>query len=103
MLFTQPSVDGRMLDDIVGPGFLVLARSRAALGASGDWWRDTLDAHVAILSDLNSPELAQWLDRRGADVVVVRPDRYVLGVSDNLDTITGSIRWQLEAAPLQDA
>jgi 3-(3-hydroxy-phenyl)propionate hydroxylase len=78
-------------DDIVGSRFLVLCRTREALGRSADWWADEVDAHVAAVGDFDDPPLNRWFDRQGADVVVVRPDRYVLGSGENLDRITDSV------------
>lgn len=91
-LFVQPMVDNRRLDDIVGSRFLVLGRSRAAFGQTADWWSDELDARVALLADFNDPTLDLWFERHRTEVVVVRPDRYVLGTANNLDRITASIR-----------
>jgi len=80
---------GGGLDDLVGPRFLVAARSLPDLGDSAAWWRDRgalvatlaqLDGHGALVED--------WLARRDASVVVVRPDRYVLGAGNDLAAIT---------------
>jgi len=90
-LFIQPEIDGRKLDDIVGSRFLVLARDKATLGDTAGWWTSQLDARVATLAELKSPELAAWLDRKSVDVVVVRPDRYVLGTGSSLDEITKQV------------
>lgn len=87
-LFVQPTIDGRRLDDIVGNRFLVLARTSAALGTTADWWRTKLDAYVTTIAELDHPALRASLNRFGSDVVVVRPDRYVLGAAANLDDIT---------------
>jgi hypothetical protein len=76
----------------VGSRFLVLGRSRAAFGQTADWWSDELDARVALLADFNDPTLDLWFERHRTEVVVVRPDRYVLGTANNLDRITASIR-----------
>jgi 3-(3-hydroxy-phenyl)propionate hydroxylase len=59
--------DGRLLDDAVGLGFGILAR--AGMGGDG------------VISDA---ALHPWLDEVGADVVVMRPDRYVLGVAGSV-------------------
>ncbi|MDX3894707.1 bifunctional 3-(3-hydroxy-phenyl)propionate/3-hydroxycinnamic acid hydroxylase [Pusillimonas sp.] len=91
-LFVQPQLDGRYLDDIVGSRFLIVAKSEAALGCSVQWWKTEMDAHVAIASELDSPELERWFKQNPCQVVVVRPDRYVLGTSDLLDTITEEVR-----------
>lgn len=91
-LFLQPAGTngGPRFDDLVGPRFLVLARSRDMLGAAGEWWSERLGAYVASLAELPLHErpLRRWLDAREADVVVVRPDRYVLGAGRDLDALT---------------
>ena len=42
-----------------------------------------LGKHASIVRD--------WLERRDANVVVVRPDRYVLGAARDLDSITTQV------------
>jgi 3-(3-hydroxy-phenyl)propionate hydroxylase len=91
-LFIQPTIDGRRLDDIVGQRFLVVGRNAETLGSSTQWWRSALDAAIFTLDEMNDANIARWLDRFGADVVVVRPDRYVLGVSRKLDVLTDAVR-----------
>jgi 3-(3-hydroxy-phenyl)propionate hydroxylase len=90
-IFPQPRIDGKLLDEIVGMRFLVLARSEKALGNSAAWWRDRAGALVATLDEISAPGIVAWLDRREADVVVVRPDRYVLGTAGSLDKITPAV------------
>jgi 3-(3-hydroxy-phenyl)propionate hydroxylase len=91
-LFVQPLIDGHRFDDIIGARFLVLARSAASLGGAADWWADALGAHIAKLQDFDDAALNQWFARHKAEVVVVRPDRYVLGTANNLDQITGAVQ-----------
>ncbi len=90
-LFVQPEIDSKRLDDIVGTRFFVLGRDEDALGDAGDWWRDQTGAMVTTLADMNSPDLAAWMDRKSVDVVVVRPDRYVLGAGNSLQEITDKV------------
>lgn len=100
-LFIQPVVGGQRLDDLVGPRFLVLARDAGALGGSAAWWHG-IGAHVTTLAALGDPATARWMDRFGAGVVVVRPDRYVLGTAPSLDTITAKVQsWLAPGAPAQ--
>lgn len=92
-LFLQPSrpAHERRFDDIVGGRFLVLGRERERLDA-GAWWADRLGALVATPEELGyaGPSLRKWMDRRDADFVVVRPDRYVLGAGRDLDALTAA-------------
>ena len=82
----------RGLDDVVGPRFLVAARTAQDLGGAASWWQERgalvttaseMDGHGALVSE--------WLDRRDANVVVVRPDRYVLGAGRDLAAITARV------------
>jgi 3-(3-hydroxy-phenyl)propionate hydroxylase len=82
-LFVQPEHpvrDGKRLDDLVGPRFLVLARTEGQLDVARDLWGWRRDVIMVALDDLDDPEgtIGRFLDKRSADVVVVRPDRYVL-------------------------
>ena len=99
-LFGQPAVSGRLLDDAVGQRFLVLARDLAGLGASADWWADTLGAWVTTLDELPDPDasLKEWFERRGSSVVVLRPDRYLLAATDDLDEVTAAVAPLLAAS-----
>jgi 3-(3-hydroxy-phenyl)propionate hydroxylase len=102
-LFGQPTIGGELLDDVVGSRFLVLARDAGALGSSAAWWRDALGAWVTTLDELVDPDpsLRAWFDQRGTGVVVVRPDRYVLAASGDLDEMTAAVRPLLaEPAPI---
>jgi 3-(3-hydroxy-phenyl)propionate hydroxylase len=99
--FGQPAVAGQPLDDAVGGRFLVLARDSGALGESAAWWRDVVGAWVTTLDELVDPDpsLRAWFDAKGAAVAVLRPDRYLLAVTDgSLDTVTARTRPLLEAA-----
>lgn len=94
-LFPQPHVaGGERLDDVVGQRFLVLARRAADLGQASGWWAEATGALVATADQLGPFEasLTRWLDRHGADVAVVRPDRYVMAAGHDLDQITEDVR-----------
>jgi 3-(3-hydroxy-phenyl)propionate hydroxylase len=91
-LFVQPAgADGR-LDDVIGSRFAVLARTPAPIGPGpADWWRDRMGAFVAAageLSPAHAKGVLSWLDNHDSDVVVVRPDRYVLWAGPDLDDLT---------------
>lgn len=91
-LFVQPRVNGKFLDDIVGSRFFVFGRTLDALGEVASWWRDEMNAYVATPSDISAPELLRWLDRYDVNVVVVRPDRYVMGSGKDLERLTDPVR-----------
>ena len=84
-------------DDLVGSRFLVIGRDRSNLAASGPWWAERLGALAATPAELDDaePALLRWMDAREADVVVVRPDRYVLAAGRDLDTITRLVAHRL--------
>jgi 3-(3-hydroxy-phenyl)propionate hydroxylase len=83
---------GKGLDDLVGQRFLVAARGDRELGDAAAWWRER-GALVATLAQLdgNAALVDEWLRRRDAGVVVVRPDRYVLGAGGDLAAITSRV------------
>ena len=73
-LSRQPTVGGRRLDDLVGPGFLLVTGVPLDPDDAAAWfWAST---GIALTTD-DHPELCDLLD--GAPACVVRPDRYVFG------------------------
>jgi len=89
--FPQPQLgNGQWLDERVGHHFVVIATPELMRGVQAttlqawDHWQvQTLDAH--------DPALASWLAAHHASAVVLRPDRYVMGLahsSGDLDTLT---------------
>jgi len=94
-LFVQPPGADVRLDDAVGSRFAVLARTSAPIGPGpADWWRDRLGAFVAAAGELppaHAKGILSWLDSHDSDVVVVRPDRYVLWAGPDLDDVTRKI------------
>lgn len=77
--FVQPILaDGRKLDDLTGDGWRLFVRDAGVAGESAGVTRIMAD-------DLpDSGAITAWLDARGVDAVLVRPDHYVFG------TATGS-------------
>ena len=75
---TAGGVCGR-LDDLLGPGFWLVARDEAALGDAATF--PTAVRRIALDRDISddSGRLNEWLDATGAEAVLVRPDRYVFG------------------------
>ncbi len=99
-LFVQPSGPDGRLDDVIGSRFAVLARTQALIGQApigpgpADWWRDRMGAFTAAVGQLapvHAKGVLGWLDSHDSDVVVVRPDRYVLWAGPDLDDLTPKI------------
>ena len=61
--FPQPSVGDARMDDLLGEGPWLIERTSLA------------DGPLAAFADQLSP----WFDSRGAEAVLIRPDRYVFG------------------------
>ncbi|AKQ66466.1 3-(3-hydroxy-phenyl)propionate hydroxylase [Myxococcus hansupus] len=99
--FPQPRVEGpdgetSLLDDVLGEGFVVLTRpgappeahkeATALVEALGARWLHVSPAHRAgegrpgAVVDLEG-RLSAWFAQYSADLVVLRPDHYVFGVS----------------------
>ena len=92
--FARVGADTLRLDDVLGPGAWLIARE-AAPSQDG-----ALDAHDGVevfglaedrLAPFRAP-LAAWLERRDAPAVLVRPDRYVFGVGEASDLLSGYAR-----------
>jgi len=100
-LFVQPSGADARLDDVIGSRFAVLARTPESIGpGAADWWRDQMGAFVAPVSQLHPAHakgVLSWLDNHDGDVVVVRPDRYVLWAGLDLEDVTRKIAGLLRA------
>jgi 3-(3-hydroxy-phenyl)propionate hydroxylase len=83
----QPRLgDGALLDDKVGHRFCVLTSARLA-GALGAAKRD-LDCDMVVVTATGPAE--SYLAELHAEAVVIRPDRYILGVASTaaeLDTV----------------
>jgi 3-(3-hydroxy-phenyl)propionate hydroxylase len=89
--FPQPrQKDGRLLDDLLGWRCAVIGRKHvvsAAAAATAERWR----RNDAIVIDHPDPALEEWLELHRVNVVVLRPDRYIVGVArtgSDLDRIS---------------
>jgi 3-(3-hydroxy-phenyl)propionate hydroxylase len=91
-LFPQPMMNGILLDDVVGQRFFILSRTPSGLGSTMDWWLNHMNAYVASPDEAKHPALLAWLDRNQTDVVVVRPDRYVLGIGKTLGDMAAACK-----------
>lgn len=80
-VFPQPMLaDGRLLDATLGLNFAVIGEAAVLDAASGEThqrWQDQ-GAVVLIAED---PEVQAWLRQYGVRAVLLRPDRYILGVA----------------------
>ena len=93
-LFVQTTLpNGMRSDDAIGNRFAVIARREDDLVDLRSTWETQLGAFVTTIEELGGevPEFSRWLGERSAEVVVVRPDRYVLGVGVDLTSITERI------------
>jgi len=71
-LSAQPRVDGRRLDDVIGPRFALITREPLRVDDPDRvWWSE----RATILDARAYPELEPLLT--GHECIVVRPDRYV--------------------------
>lgn len=98
-IFPQPRLaDGRLLDEALGQRFAVIGLApplAAASAASQAIWQAS---GVAVLEASGS--LQDWLQAQGGQAVVLRPDRYIMGLAKSpgeLDAITAL----MPVAPLQ--
>ncbi len=76
------------LDDVVGSRWAILHRGRVDTGAR-EFWQDL---GAVFLDAADEPTLVEVLDAAGADVIVMRPDRYALGAAADLAGITAEVR-----------
>jgi len=88
-LFPQPKLrSGNLLDDEIGYGFALVISSafRAEIRE-----KDRLNFKkndVAILSDA-AAELEAWFKSHNVGAVLLRPDRYILGIAETPSDLTG--------------
>jgi len=81
VVFPQPALDdGRLLDEAVGSRFAVLGDA-ATLAAMSDAARARFRRIGACVLDAPGQGVGAWLAEHDARAVVVRPDRYVLGLA----------------------
>ena len=89
----QPRVLDTLLDDRVGPGFLLCTAEPLDPESSvARWWRE----RGVVLDATTTPAVAELLE--GHDSCVVRPDRYVM-VRGTLDEVTSFATAALGSVP----
>ncbi len=75
-VFPQPwAADGSRLDDAAGAGAWLISRTESGVHAPGVTAAPLTCAAMRPFAE----SLADWLDERRVDAVLVRPDRYVFG------------------------
>jgi 3-(3-hydroxy-phenyl)propionate hydroxylase len=91
VVFPQPRLDdGRRLDEALGNGFAVIGAAESIAGVSART-RRRWDAIGAVAFDRPGAALDDWLAGHGARAVMLRPDRYVMGLArtpEDLDRLT---------------
>jgi len=82
-IFPQPTLaNGRLLDTLLRLNFAVLGEDNVLAAVSEDT-RERWQAQGVVTVPASDPELKAWLDQQGVRAVLLRPDRYVLGVAQN--------------------
>ena len=80
-IFPQPTLpDGRALDAVVGTNFALVAEPALLSTLDHERWTSL---GLCLLSAQGA--LGEWLQAQGVRAVVLRPDRYILGVAQSAD------------------
>jgi 3-(3-hydroxy-phenyl)propionate hydroxylase len=94
VVFPQPRLDdGRRLDEALGNGFAVIGAAESIARVS-ERTRRRWDAIRAVSVDQPGAALSDWLAAHGARAVMLRPDRYVMGLArtpGDLDRLTALV------------
>jgi len=94
VVFPQPRLDdGRRLDEAIGGGFAVIGAADAIAGVSGRT-RERWDSMRVVAVDRPGAALSDWLAAHEARAVMLRPDRYVMGLArsaGDLDRLTALV------------
>ena len=79
--FPQPQLeDGRLLDELLQRRGAIIG-SRQALSAASPETAERWQRSGAIVIDRPDPRLQDWLHAHDASAVILRPDRYIVGVA----------------------
>ena len=80
-VFPQPMLaDGRLLDAALGLNFAAIGDA-AVLDAVSHETRAHWQAQGVVVLPAHDPEVQAWLQQQGVRAVLLRPDRYILGVA----------------------
>jgi 3-(3-hydroxy-phenyl)propionate hydroxylase len=85
--------NGALLDTLVGNRFLVIGQALVLDSVSDETRQAWQQAKVVILP-ASSQALQGWLDQHGVAAVMLRPDRYIMGLARSaaeLDVVTASL------------
>ncbi len=95
-IFPQPLLaDGRLLDAELGLNFAVLGDAEVLQSVTSHTHEQWL-AQGVVVRVCPDPEVHDWLRQHGVRAVMLRPDRYIMGVAQDgaeLDALTAS--WPL--------
>ena len=90
-VFPQPLLaDGRLLDGMLGLNFAVIGDEAVLNSVSADT-RSRWQAQDVVVVPARDPEVQAWLQQQGVRAVLLRPDRYILGIAQSqadLDNIS---------------
>jgi 3-(3-hydroxy-phenyl)propionate hydroxylase len=88
-LFPQPKLQsGSLLDDEIGSGFALITSISFQTKMTETEEEMFINLGVTILSDATD-ELVSWFKNHDVDAVLLRPDRYILGVAKTTSDIKG--------------
>jgi 3-(3-hydroxy-phenyl)propionate hydroxylase len=80
-VFPQPLLsDGRLMDAALGLNFAVIGDDDLIAGVTDDT-RERWQAQGVVVLPARAPELQAWLGQHGVRAVMLRPDRYTMGVA----------------------
>ncbi len=90
--FPQPLLtNGDRLDNRLGLRFAIIARSALLSQVNAATLERWQQADATTLRVDQEPAVREWLDKQGVDAIILRPDRYILGMAKSpgeLDAIT---------------
>ena len=78
--------DGRKLDEAIGNRFALIGEA-ATIAQLASAARARLDVLGAAVIDRPGEEIEAWLAEQGAHALILRPDRYVLGIARNAEEL----------------